>query len=169
MEPQRSGGTHPLQIIGGIVLIVGFAVWFLTDDDVIAPGLVTIAIGFVILGIGSLMRNARDNAANAAFVEHARAQHLAGAQVQPAPAAHTSPEPQESASVESAPDDGLYNAALAVADPQTSGAELADIAGRFPSLWPHVRRHPHVYPELLAWMDSFPSDPGSLAGSDSSS
>ena len=45
-------------------------------------------------------------------------------------------------------------ASLAVADPTTSAADLAQIAQAQPSLWPQIRVHPSVYTGLVAWMDA---------------
>jgi len=43
-------------------------------------------------------------------------------------------------------------AAAAVADPTTSAADLFEIAGKYPSLWPKIARHPNTYPDLLKWL-----------------
>lgn len=39
-------------------------------------------------------------------------------------------------------------------DPATPQATLAELATRFPATRVHIARHPAVYPELLAWLDS---------------
>jgi|GEM_PF-2691854 len=48
----------------------------------------------------------------------------------------------------------LMTATKAVIDPNTSGADLAQIAQAQPSLWPQVVGHPNAYPDLLTWLDA---------------
>ena len=44
-------------------------------------------------------------------------------------------------------------AATALNNPKLPATDLADIANRFPQLWPLVVAHPAAYPDLLAWLD----------------
>ena len=50
------------------------------------------------------------------------------------------------------PDIDLATAATLLAAPETSAHELADVAARFPELWPQVIAHPQVYPDLVDWI-----------------
>jgi len=44
------------------------------------------------------------------------------------------------------------DAVRALANPATSGADLAEIAAKYPDLWSQVAAHPGAYPKLLAWL-----------------
>lgn len=55
------------------------------------------------------------------------------------------------------PIDDLADAVRALADPETSGAVLAQIAQKHPDLGESVARHPQVYPGLLAWLAEYGS------------
>lgn len=50
------------------------------------------------------------------------------------------------------PIDDVYDAARALADPTTSSAALTEIAHSYPELADSVAKHPHVPPDLRAWL-----------------
>lgn len=50
------------------------------------------------------------------------------------------------------PIDDVYDVARALADPTTSSAALTEIAHSYPELADSVAKHPHVSPELRAWL-----------------
>ena len=48
----------------------------------------------------------------------------------------------------------IEQARAALANPNTPGATLQDIAAQYPNLWNQIAAHPMAYPDLLTWLDS---------------